>query len=199
LFDWESYKAEIDAGRPVVLIVQADGDYDTQSIVVGIGYNDEGDTPLCAFLDPMTAEIQWEEFAENAVGQPWGISSAFFFQISAQAPVVPNDNMADATPIETLGYLGHVSNFGATLETGEESLFSCGYDNGASVWYSFSPSSTGYYTIETNYFLPDFDKVIHDFEDLGGGSLGLIGCNNNQDYKATPMAMGPVPGRMRMP
>jgi PKD repeat protein len=40
-FSFEDYKAEIDAGRPVVLLVDTDGDWGTDHFVTGIGYNPE--------------------------------------------------------------------------------------------------------------------------------------------------------------
>ena len=39
-FTWEAYKAEIDNGRPVVLLVDTDGDGQTDHFITGIGYND---------------------------------------------------------------------------------------------------------------------------------------------------------------
>jgi hypothetical protein len=86
-----------------------------------------------------------------------------------------NDDMA--------GAWGHNGNFveaqynnAATTEAGEPS-YSCGSGVGATVWYRLTPSQTKTYMMETT--VSNFDTVLHVFEDLGGGSLSLVACNDD--------------------
>ncbi|MHC4945307.1 MAG: hypothetical protein ACYTG7_20005, partial [Planctomycetota bacterium] len=82
-FTWEVFCAEIDANRPVVLLVDTNGNGSTNHFVPAIGYDDEGDMLLYACYDTWDSSIHWYEFAQIAVGQPWGIYGATLFRINA--------------------------------------------------------------------------------------------------------------------
>jgi hypothetical protein len=83
---WEDYKAEIDAGRPVVFLVDSNGDGGTDHFVPGIGYDENGDTHLYACWDTWYYQIRWEEYAQMASGQSWGIYGASLFEIDDAPP-----------------------------------------------------------------------------------------------------------------
>ncbi|MGD8813649.1 MAG: C1 family peptidase, partial [Anaerolineales bacterium] len=87
-----------------------------------------------------------------------------------------NDIMADAIVIEAVPYTNMQSTINATLEVDEPET-QCGWNNEASVWYRFTPSSSGTFSVDT--FGSDYDTVLHVYEDLGGGSLELMGCNDD--------------------
>ncbi len=89
-----------------------------------------------------------------------------------------NDNIASARTIDTIPYVNSQGTGGATLEAGEPS-YTCGYNNAASVWYRFAPGATGQLAVDT--FGSDYDTVLHVFEDLGGGSLSPLACNDDAD------------------
>jgi hypothetical protein len=101
VFNWDTYRAEIDAGRPVVLLVDVDGNGATDHFVTAIGYNDSGTMYGCHDTwDP--PGVDWHTFAPMGSGQPWGIFGATLFQIETPQcsdPHEPNDTAGQATPI----------------------------------------------------------------------------------------------------
>jgi hypothetical protein len=73
---------------------------------------------------------------------------------------------------------------GSTLESSEP-VYTCGvYEIDHTVWYSYTPSSSGYFLIDTaNSF---YNTVLHVFEVMEDDSLALVGCNDDKgwDYNA---------------
>jgi hypothetical protein len=96
--NWDSFQAEIDAGRPVVLLVDTDGNGGTDHFVAAMGYDVVGDDRMYACLNTWDASVQWYEFASLASGQPWGIYGGVTFQIKGSEPtdVVVNGPTAGA-------------------------------------------------------------------------------------------------------
>jgi C1A family cysteine protease len=90
-----------------------------------------------------------------------------------------NDDMADAIDIlpASLPYSTTQDTTGATMEEGEPYSY-CAPGN-ASVWYTFTPSSTGLYQVDT--YGSGYDTVLDIYEDLGGGSYLPISCNDQDD------------------
>jgi len=93
-------------------------------------------------------------------------------------PAPANDARGSATAIGALPYTTPQSTVGATLES-DEPAYNCGFNNAASVWFRFSPSQAGFYTIDT--LGSDYDTVLHVFEDQGGGGLSPLVCNDDAD------------------
>lgn len=79
--DWDLFRAEIDAGRPLVFLVDTNGDGSTDHFVTVVGYDVVGETPMYACLNTWDDGIHWWEFAPIAEGQPWGVSGATTFQL----------------------------------------------------------------------------------------------------------------------
>ncbi len=90
----DNIKTEIDAGRPVLLDVDTDGDGSIDHSVVCIGYS--GSKYAC--FNGWDYNIHWFDFARCAKGQSWGIGDATFFNpngpVSAQS--TPNLQKASA-------------------------------------------------------------------------------------------------------
>ncbi len=61
----------------------------------------------------------------------------------------PNDNLADAAVVGSLPYFDEVINAHATSEP-SEAYGSCSSDDGQSIWWSFSPATTGRFEVNTN-------------------------------------------------
>jgi hypothetical protein len=81
---WPVLTSEIDAGRPMVFLVDSNGDGLTDHFVAIIGYRDS--PPLqYASLDTWYTDVRWENFAEMAPGVPWGIWGGWSFNLSAPA------------------------------------------------------------------------------------------------------------------
>lgn len=70
-FTFENYKNEIDQLRPVVLLVDTDGDGSTDHFVTGIGYDDV--SMLYGVRDTWDQGIHWFYWREIAAGTSWGI------------------------------------------------------------------------------------------------------------------------------
>jgi len=81
---WSSYQAEIDAGRPVVFLVDTDGNGGTDHFVTGIGYSDSDGQRLYAVRDTWDTGLHWFPFAQMAPGRPWGIYGATYFDIRGE-------------------------------------------------------------------------------------------------------------------
>ncbi len=74
---WAAYKAEIDAGRPVVLLVDTDGDGGTDHFVTGIGYSENPNQ--YAIHDTWDNGVHWFAWRGLATGNRWGIYGVHFF------------------------------------------------------------------------------------------------------------------------
>ena len=72
---WDIFRAEIDAGRPMVLLVDTDGSGGTDHFVTAIGYDDAGGARRYACLDTWDTSVRWADFAPTdagpAVGHLW--------------------------------------------------------------------------------------------------------------------------------
>jgi len=92
---WETFRAEIDNGHPVVLLVDTDADGTSDHFVTAMGYSDESGVRRYACRDTWDYGIHWFDFAGMANGQPWGILGATFFELES----VVDDIMAEGLAI----------------------------------------------------------------------------------------------------
>jgi len=69
---WSLYCKEIDNGRPVVFLVDTDGDNETDHYITAIGYDDNKNY---ACLDTWDKNVHWYDFSYMGYGNKWGISS----------------------------------------------------------------------------------------------------------------------------
>jgi hypothetical protein len=91
-FSWLTYTNEIDAGRPMVLSVDSNGDWNTDHAVAAVGYEDRGADGLwygfyTGWED--TERIQWERFGWSVFNTAcWGIGFGTFITppITASVP-----------------------------------------------------------------------------------------------------------------
>jgi hypothetical protein len=88
---WDNFRAEIDADRPVVLLVDTTADGASDHFVTAIGYGDDDGTPMYACFDTWSFGTGWYEFTQRTVGQPWGIYGATFLHITTPA-LAPANN-----------------------------------------------------------------------------------------------------------
>lgn len=84
--DWSRFRAEIDAGRPLVLLVDTDGNGSTDHFVTAIGYDTVGSTNMYACLNTWSRDVLWHTFQKLGSGRPWGIYGATTFQIQGSGP-----------------------------------------------------------------------------------------------------------------
>jgi hypothetical protein len=86
-----------------------------------------------------------------------------------------NDDLVDAIEITSLPYTNSQSTTDATLEIGEPD-FVCA-PGIASVWYKFTPGSSGLYDVDT--FGSAYDTVLHVYENEGGGVYSPLSCDDD--------------------
>jgi len=90
-FTWADLQGEINAGRPMVFLVDSNGNGGTDHFVTIIGWRDSNGYNEYACLDTWGAAIRWERFRPLNNGDPWGVYGAIFFQIvSNNTPPVAN-------------------------------------------------------------------------------------------------------------
>jgi len=125
-FNWTSYQAEIDAGRPVVLLVDTDGNGGTDHFITAVGYSDDGGTNRYGCYNTWSTSLQWYEFREMASGRPWGIYGATLFQISANLPAAfgktnpPNGGIVSTTaPTINWGISSGASSYEYCIDTSD--------------------------------------------------------------------------------
>ena len=151
-FRWGEFVAEIDANRPMVFLVDTDGDGGTDHFVTAIGYRDINGYNEYACLDTWsTSGVRWEEFRGLGGGIPWGIYGATYFIAPMCEEFPPNDDCAGAIPITGLldqEVLLDFDNLCATqdgpLPTGCESNDG---DLHFDVWYRWTAPTTGLLTV----------------------------------------------------
>jgi hypothetical protein len=112
---------------------------------------------------------------------------------AAQAAAPANDNFADAATLtEVAGPQAATAydNVDATIEAGEPnpanagkasdcSTYTARPDCGASVWFTFTPSTTGNYTIQTCDQGTDSDTVLGVYTGAAVGSLTSVATNDD--------------------
>ena len=84
---WGIYKENIDDNKPVVLLVDSDGDGSTDHFVTGIGYDEEN--ALYACYNTWDNDIHWSDWREMSDQWAWGIYGFSIcmvqFSVSAEA------------------------------------------------------------------------------------------------------------------
>jgi len=72
---WDNFCIEIDANHPVILLVDTDGNGQTDHFVTAIGYDDSHNY---ACYDTWDTNIHWYDFTQISIGNTWGIYGATF-------------------------------------------------------------------------------------------------------------------------
>lgn len=91
-----------------------------------------------------------------------------------------NNNCANATPIPVNGGCVTGSNYGATIEGGENTVAGCwGNAANATVWYSFTTAAAATYFISTDNGIPNTDTQIKIYSAPCGTSLQQVACNED--------------------
>lgn len=88
-FSWEIFTAEIDAGRPVVLLVDSNEDGYTDHFITAIGYGEADGKRMYASHNTWDIGIHWYEFKPMTSGQLYGIYGATLFNIRTFSKLAP--------------------------------------------------------------------------------------------------------------
>ena len=89
---WNEYKMEIDNDRPVIILVDTDGDDQTDHFVVGIGYDDVSQEFAC--YDTWDNDIHWYTWNGMGNGINYGIYG--FNKFTIDNSVTGLDDIADS-------------------------------------------------------------------------------------------------------
>ncbi len=85
---WSVLTGEIDAGRPMVFLVDTDGDGETDHFVAVVGYRTSpSDQYGC--LDTWYTTVRWENFTPMSEGVRWGICGGWSLKLKPLAPHEP--------------------------------------------------------------------------------------------------------------
>jgi hypothetical protein len=82
---WAEFTAEMNANRPMVLLVDSSGDGDTDHFVTAIGYRDTEGYPEYACLDTWSPvdQVRWERFRGLGEGN-WSIYGGTYYSITPE-------------------------------------------------------------------------------------------------------------------
>ncbi len=99
---WEVLVREIDAGRPMVFLVDSRGDGYTDHFVTVIGYRDSPRRQYASH-DTWSRGVRWEDFSPLTIGVPgvpWGIYGGWSYQVTLPPAeiVLSNNQVAEGLP-----------------------------------------------------------------------------------------------------
>jgi hypothetical protein len=81
---------EIDAARPLVLVVDSSGDGVTDHAVVSIGYRETSGFPEYACWDTWYATVRWQQFRGLSASYAWGVYGATSLSLTPSASPSPS-------------------------------------------------------------------------------------------------------------
>ncbi len=70
---WDLFQNEIDAGRPMIFLVDTNGDGSTDHFVTVVGYRDSPTRQYASWDTWGTTNVRWEDFAQISSGVYWGV------------------------------------------------------------------------------------------------------------------------------
>ena len=86
---WNVLKGEVDAGRPMVLIVDCSGDGQVDHAVTGIGYRENGGLLEYGYLNTWDTGIHWAQYRPPSASYAWGIYGVTTLSLSGWTPPDP--------------------------------------------------------------------------------------------------------------
>lgn len=97
-FTWEIFTAEIDAGRPVVFLVDSNEDGYTDHFITAVGYGVANGKRMYASHNTWDIGVHWYEFERVMNGQPYGIYGATLFSIRTFTKLAPETTSENQFP-----------------------------------------------------------------------------------------------------
>jgi hypothetical protein len=95
---WGLLVAEIDAGRPMVFLVDSDGDGGTDHFVTVVGYSDSPDQQYGCLDTWSPAGIRWCRFRGMSSSYAWGVWGGWTFMLQPIKPADPTPGMGGYEP-----------------------------------------------------------------------------------------------------
>jgi hypothetical protein len=172
--NWTLLQNEVDAGRPMVFLVDTDGDNKTDHFVTVVGYDTASGGQKYGCLDTWGTTVRWENFLQMGSGVSWGVYGATTFQmdVSNHPPA-----LGIVDPDSGIGHPGTVHYFTTTWTDpdGYEDLKQCYFHIGD------SPSLRGNVTLLYNRLKNKLWLLDSDGNWIGGFAPGsMASAENNQ-------------------
>ena len=119
-----------------------------------------------------------------------GIVLAAGTSASPAYAAVTNDNRANAVKITTAAYSASISDVVPATTEASDPVISCGGSQGQdSVWWVFTPATSGEVAINTNGSEYDTILAVYKNDPLVGGGLIEMGCNDNSGGATSSLVM----------
>jgi hypothetical protein len=83
---WNILRGEMDVGRPMVLLVDTEGNDEPDHFVTAIGYDVVNGIRRYACYHTWDTSIHWYDFAPIAKGRPWGVWGYLRFRLTLSTP-----------------------------------------------------------------------------------------------------------------
>jgi hypothetical protein len=83
---WSILTSEIDSGKPMLFLVDSDGNGGTDHFVTIVGYRTSPKLQYGSWDTWSTSQIRWEDFNYIRSGIPWGIWGGWAFSLSGEPP-----------------------------------------------------------------------------------------------------------------
>lgn len=153
---WDAYKIEINNNRPVVLLVDSNGDGNTDHFVTGIGYDDANQ--MYAIYDTWDNNIHWYLWREMSSDYSWGIYGFNILDISFSSSgydILACANPSNGGTVSGVGSYNHgeTANLSATPETGYDFVNWTENEIQVSTNTNYSFTVTGSRTLAANFNL----------------------------------------------
>jgi hypothetical protein len=170
---WTLLQNEIDAGRPMVFLVDTDANGGTDHFVTVVGYDSPGGVQKYGCLNTYTTSVSWYNFQQMGSGVSWGVYGATTFQmdVSNHAP-----ELGIVDPDSGVGHPGEVLYFTTYYTDPDtfEDLKQCYFHIGS------SPSLRGNVTLLYNRLKNKLWLLDSDGTWIGGFAPGTGLAENNQ-------------------
>jgi hypothetical protein len=96
---WTMVRQQMDANRPMVFLVDSDGDGRTDHFVPVVGYRETNGYPEYACWDTWsTSLIRWQRFRAMSSTYTWGVWGGYTFSMNASAPTPTPTPTPSVTP-----------------------------------------------------------------------------------------------------
>jgi len=109
-FSFASFMAQMDANKPMMALVDTDGDGYTDHFITLIGYKQESGINYYACYQTWDYTVHYYEYAQIASGQPWGIYSVYTFIVNGASAIEEPEVDLNIYPNPAADYLTVQSN-----------------------------------------------------------------------------------------
>ncbi|MFW6154252.1 MAG: CARDB domain-containing protein [Planctomycetota bacterium] len=166
---WADFTSEINAGRPMMFLVDSDGNGETDHFIPIIGYRTDPGQQYAAYTTWRNdSGIHWFDWQGMSDGDPWGIRAATLFRPSHSQPDLVT---------------GHTSLWPPSLAWGDDFTYIYSIDNYGSV-------ATGGFDVRfylsTNSTISTLDYELHSMYVSSLGAAGHLGGGVPLSLPASP-------------